>query len=672
MQFDRCFGCMEELSGEQVCPRCGYSLNSSGGIAGEIRPGTILGGQYVVGKSLAKFPDRTVYIGWDLNLNMKVEIIESVSSDPQKKAEEQGVFSNEAKILAKLSNISQLRQIRNFITGHGTAYMVLEYLEGIALGDMVTKKGRLGERETFSLMEPILWALAAIHREGLIHRRVGMQSLFYIPEEGRLRLEGPAEPRWSPISEETPGPWTDVYAVCRVIYFCLTMSYPAGGSLSGLSLSGSRASALEAGLSTDPARRPRTIEELYRSFYGKELDPQKPEAERIALEIAEDRPDPLSEEGHPAPCEKKRGFLEKLKGEKRIFAGAAAALLACIVLGFSGMFPKFASTEKDVSAERDVSAEEEPETESLSNPSGRDYMRGNTSSNLANGGRFLAVDEEKGIYLATDTVGKLYKGTLQGFQLLYNGRIEGLNVWDGFAWFYAEAGRIYRLDLETDDLTVLAEDIKAYDLFLVNDSLIFRNADGIWRMDPDSGEMSALYEASEEDRISGKMVVENSRVFFLNGNELYAFNYEKGESPQPFYTDEKVYRVRGWNERIYADIGDRILEMDYDGSQTGEIQADFVPESNFLGIYDGWMYFDNFEENSIMRYSLDTQEEETLVTGLYGSPEMLNISGGVAWFLIFDASAEMDKYEAYSFNLDGETWDLEDCYVVDDGIQAGI
>ena len=957
IQFNRCLGCMEELPQGGVCPHCGYNPELSEENPGRLWPGTILKGQYVVGKARLCTEGRTTYIGWDLNLNIKVEIKEYVPQKGEDPETGMGIFEAEAKNLARLSEFSQIKRIRSVVSENQHSYMILEYLEGLSLGEYVRQNGRMGEEKLFSIMEPMIWTLSQLHQLEVIHGKISADTLFYQPEEGTLRIGEPAGLQELSNSSEPAGPWVDVYAVSTVLYFCLTGKYPIGNtpSFGEISLRGKRAETLKAGLQASWTDRPQTIEEFYRGLYGKELGPEQPAGEqkdKEALKKNKKKTEKKTPNGEKPPkwflgaaaaaaclCvavaaigfnrggsqpeksletegETEEILLENGFGEAAITSGNAMnkglmykdpegkALYFCDGFGTlfmvkaeddgilyindakvlvpegatylnvteDGLFyynylsggiysmdpdggniteiaevPYYDPNEGDQI--QDLHYIEEPEgnffyyiehdggkvalkklrddgtavwsleetgyclniyedylyfigedlsvwkvekggtekeqvykgdsilsiqvcedeiymessegksilvtdlsgnilreitevdvyksfnyqngwlyfyspegklcksrkdgsnrielsdkvsanivvsedsiyviadefgfqtpyfltvdgsDEMQANPLNKDYMRGNSSSNLANEGCFWKVDPENGVYLTTDSARKLYKSSAGGFKLLYNGRVQDLNVYDGKAWFFADTEKIYSLDLETDELTVLADDTVAYNLTLVNDVLIFKNPEGIFRMDPETGEKECLYATDEDTRITTNMIVEDGNVFFTKNNKVYKLPYKEPGEPALLYDEETVYRVRAYNGRIYADTQDFIIEMDAEGNQMREFRNSFVPESNILGITDGWLYFANFKNQSIGRFSLATEETETLVEGIEGTVESFSVADDIVWFRVKDDEATPYTYEAYSFNLDGEVRDLEACYSVDEGIQAGI
>ena len=78
----RCLGCMETYSDElNICPHCGYVENSMPEEAIHMIPGTILHGQYIVGKVVGYGGFGVTYIAWDSVLEKRVAIKEYLPSE---------------------------------------------------------------------------------------------------------------------------------------------------------------------------------------------------------------------------------------------------------------------------------------------------------------------------------------------------------------------------------------------------------------------------------------------------------------------------------------------------------------------------------------------------------------------------------------------------------------
>lgn len=61
-------------------------------------------------------------------------------------------------------------------------YMVMEYLEGESLGQLMKRKKRFSCEETLALMLPVMSALAAAHEQGIVHRDVKPQNILLVKD----------------------------------------------------------------------------------------------------------------------------------------------------------------------------------------------------------------------------------------------------------------------------------------------------------------------------------------------------------------------------------------------------------------------------------------------------------------------------------------------------------
>ena len=153
-------------------------------------------------------------------------------------------FINEAQMLAKFDHPSLVKVYR-FWQAHGTAYMVMPYYEGATL--KVTLEhlpGAPDERWLMALLAALTEALAVIHADHCLHRDIAPDNILLLAGSGRpLLLDFGAarqvigdatqaltailKPGYAPIEQYAElaslrqGPWTDVYALCAVIYAAL-------------------------------------------------------------------------------------------------------------------------------------------------------------------------------------------------------------------------------------------------------------------------------------------------------------------------------------------------------------------------------------------------------------------------------------------------------------------
>ena len=225
-------------------------------------------------------------------------------------------FSEEGRILYLLSDIEHIVHVTEQIQANNTTYLVMEYVPGISLKKYMKQQQKLfSEQETLTLMQPILIAMQAMHQKGILHRDISPENLMLSPDNTLTLIDFGAARTFSRSDDDNltvilkrgyapeeqyhsnsrQGPWTDLYAVCAVMYQMLTGILPQEASaraeedhltpisrIEGLSLSPSTCAALEKGLQMDPMERYPDIGALMKVLY--------PAKKEVALEITDNSP----------------------------------------------------------------------------------------------------------------------------------------------------------------------------------------------------------------------------------------------------------------------------------------------------------------------------------------------------------------------------------------------
>lgn len=259
-----CLGCMTDKGNAEVCPKCGWRE----GTASDpqcLPPGTVLNGQYLVGKSLGRGGFGITYLAWDLNLNVKLAIKEylpesfatrspgsdmvSAFSGEMGKQYSYGLekFLDEAKAVAQFNGHPNIVAVRNFFRENGTAYFVMDYIEGQTFKKYIEGKGgRVSFDETVKIMTQVMDALKEVHEKGMLHRDISPDNV-YLTKNGQVKVLdfGAArnavgennksisvilKPGYAPEeqyrSKGKQGPWTDVYAVGATVYRAIVGQVP--------------------------------------------------------------------------------------------------------------------------------------------------------------------------------------------------------------------------------------------------------------------------------------------------------------------------------------------------------------------------------------------------------------------------------------------------------------
>jgi non-specific serine/threonine protein kinase len=159
-------------------------------------------------------------------------------------------FVEEAKLLWNLSTPTRhpnIVSVRSLFEIHGTAYMVMDFEDGVSLSKMLKQGRRFNERSLWSILHPIAEGLERAHRVGVLHRDIKPPNILITDDNrpvlidfGSARFDT-AEATSTKVTFHTPpyaaieqyvktypqGPWTDIYALGVVMYECVTGEKPA-------------------------------------------------------------------------------------------------------------------------------------------------------------------------------------------------------------------------------------------------------------------------------------------------------------------------------------------------------------------------------------------------------------------------------------------------------------
>ena len=255
---------MQTYERGDVCPHCRYIEWTPLKEAVHLMPGTKLRGRYTVGRTLGYGRFGATYIGYDEILQQRVAIKEYMPSefatrvpgetqvnvlegdkneqfyDGMKK------FVEEAKRLAKFQNEPGIITIYDAFEENGTAYTVMEYLEGETLASYMEHTGTIPEDTAVMIMTPVMESLIAVHAEGILHRDIAPENIF-LTMDGRVKLIDFGASRYATTSHSRSltviikpgyspeeqyrsrgdqGPYTDVYSAAAVLYKMITGKTP--------------------------------------------------------------------------------------------------------------------------------------------------------------------------------------------------------------------------------------------------------------------------------------------------------------------------------------------------------------------------------------------------------------------------------------------------------------
>ena len=230
-----------------------------------LRKGTRLIGRYTIEGVLGQGGFGITYLGMDelhekpvaikeffpqgiVTRNIEYQDTVTVTFVGEKDNYEKGKerFLKEARTMAKFSKDEGIVKALDFFEINNTAYIVMEYLEGVTLKQYLRENQRIAPEDLIELLVPLIESLDEIHSQGMIHRDISPDNIMVLPD-GRIKLMdfGAArdytvfgekslsivlKPGYAPPEQYqthgVQGPWTDIYALCATMYKCITGENP--------------------------------------------------------------------------------------------------------------------------------------------------------------------------------------------------------------------------------------------------------------------------------------------------------------------------------------------------------------------------------------------------------------------------------------------------------------
>lgn len=166
------------------------------------------------------------------------------------------VFLDQGEILTQIEH-PNLAAAENILQINGTAYLIMDYQDGMPLSRLAQSSASFAETELKFILVSILHALQKVHEHGIVHGGIQPATIF-LGKDGeplltdfaaaRLaiaahtdKLAGELAAGYAPAEQyeraNEPGPATDFYALGATMYYCITHNQPVAAQSRIMALS---------------------------------------------------------------------------------------------------------------------------------------------------------------------------------------------------------------------------------------------------------------------------------------------------------------------------------------------------------------------------------------------------------------------------------------------------
>lgn len=260
-----CPQCNNEFDDKfDICPACGCTCSAPQKNDQSLPIGTILQDRYIIESVIGSGGFGITYLAYDRILDQRVAIKEYFPTDFASRLPDSyevcafdgtkgmqfeaglNCFVDEALRLVSINHLNGIVRVFDSFAGNCTAYIVMEYVEGVTAKDMLKANGPLPCKEVLDIVLPVLYALEEVHANDIIHRDIAPDNIVIMPD-GQVKLLDFGSARsavnaqgnsidivikrgYAPIEQYdvngAQGSWTDIYAVAAVMYHLLTGKLP--------------------------------------------------------------------------------------------------------------------------------------------------------------------------------------------------------------------------------------------------------------------------------------------------------------------------------------------------------------------------------------------------------------------------------------------------------------
>ncbi|WP_020696730.1 serine/threonine-protein kinase [Reyranella massiliensis] len=154
-------------------------------------------------------------------------------------------FVSEGRTLAALHRAPGIVKVHDYLQANGTAYLVMELVDGETLHERIARAGPLDAAEIDRILAPLLDGLEQVHAAGFLHRDIKPANILLDAKgqptlidfgASRVAIAGRTQamtavftPGYAPVEQFTSAPqgaWTDIYSLAATLYHALTGEPP--------------------------------------------------------------------------------------------------------------------------------------------------------------------------------------------------------------------------------------------------------------------------------------------------------------------------------------------------------------------------------------------------------------------------------------------------------------
>ena len=184
MQCPTCHNQVDDT--QRFCPGCGTVLQASEGPAVDPMIGQVMGGKYRVLRLLGEGGMGAVYEGeQQLGTTKRKVAVKTLHPHLSRDEKVKARFEREVGTIAELEHPNTIQVYDFGSTPDGILYIVMEFLQGKSLADLLEKGGPMGPERVAHIMEQVCGSLEEAHRRGIVHRDLKPDNVVLVERAGK-------------------------------------------------------------------------------------------------------------------------------------------------------------------------------------------------------------------------------------------------------------------------------------------------------------------------------------------------------------------------------------------------------------------------------------------------------------------------------------------------------